>query len=272
MPESAQRKLSLAFSVGLVLLLAMGAISMFSIWRLVAADRWVTHTLEVRSELSSVLTGLAQAEAGVRGLRITGDTTELAHYRAGLERTSHAFGRLRTLTRDNAAQQRRLAALAVLIEQRQQLLVQAAALPAAGQVSTDAVLVAREGRALTARITVLADDLDTAERALLAGRTDAAARTARLATMVAVGLVVLAAVLALVGNRAIRRDFVGRLRAEQALRLAEQRYHVIFDQTFQLTYLLTAGGEVVDANETALTVTGLARDDLVGRALAALPC
>jgi PAS domain S-box-containing protein len=56
------------------------------------------------------------------------------------------------------------------------------------------------------------------------------------------------------------------------LAASETRFRVIFDSTFQLMTLLDAEGRVREVNETALGFLGLAREEVAGRHLSALPC
>jgi PAS domain-containing protein len=72
-------------------------------------------------------------------------------------------------------------------------------------------------------------------------------------------------------RRAIARGGPGPRAVDAALRAAEERFHAIFDQAFQFTLLLTPGGVIVEANETALTVHGGPRAALVGRPVWELP-
>ena len=72
---------------------------------------WVAHTLHVRGELEAAFADLIEAETGVRGYVITGDTTYLAPYHAARATLGGVLARLRALTADNPAQQRRLDSL-----------------------------------------------------------------------------------------------------------------------------------------------------------------
>jgi PAS domain S-box-containing protein len=60
-------------------------------------------------------------------------------------------------------------------------------------------------------------------------------------------------------------DISARKEAELALARSEQRFHAIFDQTFQFIGLLAPDGTLLEANQTALTFGGLKREDVVNR-------
>ncbi|MDH5194812.1 MAG: PAS domain S-box protein [Nitrospira sp.] len=63
----------------------------------------------------------------------------------------------------------------------------------------------------------------------------------------------------------IGNDITDRKKAEDALRESEQRFHAIYDQTYEFIGLLTPDGTLVDVNQTALAFRGLQRSDVVGK-------
>ncbi|MGB3268124.1 MAG: PAS domain S-box protein [Microcoleus sp.] len=67
-----------------------------------------------------------------------------------------------------------------------------------------------------------------------------------------------------IGFATVSRDIRDRKHAEEKLRDRERLFRAIFDQSFQLVGLLEPDGTVLEANQTALTVAGLGREDFVG--------
>jgi PAS domain S-box-containing protein len=65
--------------------------------------------------------------------------------------------------------------------------------------------------------------------------------------------------------QAVGRDISARKQAEIALSEREQRYHAIFDTTYQFMGLLTPDGILIEANQTALDFGGLTRDEVLNR-------
>ncbi|MGD9172205.1 MAG: PAS domain-containing protein, partial [Candidatus Thiodiazotropha sp.] len=63
----------------------------------------------------------------------------------------------------------------------------------------------------------------------------------------------------------LSRDVSERMRMEQALRASEQRFHAIFDQSFQLIGLLSTEGVVLEANRAALEFAGAQAREVVGK-------
>jgi PAS domain S-box-containing protein len=60
-------------------------------------------------------------------------------------------------------------------------------------------------------------------------------------------------------------DITDRRKLEERLENRERRYHAIFNNTFQLTGLLTPDGIMLEANQTALDFAGLTAEDVIGR-------
>jgi len=67
-----------------------------------------------------------------------------------------------------------------------------------------------------------------------------------------------------IGLATMTRDISDRKRAEEMLRDRERLFRAIFDQSFQLIGLLKPDGTVLEVNQTALTVSGLRREEVIG--------
>ncbi len=70
----------------------------------------------------------------------------------------------------------------------------------------------------------------------------------------------------------VARDITERKQAEVAIALSERRFHAIFDQTFQFMALLSPEGIILEMNQTALEVWGLAGKNAIGRPFWECPC
>ncbi|MCT7995832.1 PAS domain S-box protein [Laspinema olomoucense] len=70
----------------------------------------------------------------------------------------------------------------------------------------------------------------------------------------------------------VARDITERKQAEEAIALSERRFHAIFNQTFQFMALLSPEGMILEMNQRALEVWGLAGTNPIGRAFWECPC
>src|SRR5580658_5273629 len=102
------RKMQLAFSAAIALLLVVGALSYRNSRNQAGAEAWVEHTQEVLATLAGALSDETEAESARRGYFITNDS---AFRRKSATSAAEAYAdlaRLRQLTADNGSQQRRL--------------------------------------------------------------------------------------------------------------------------------------------------------------------
>ncbi|RMH52106.1 MAG: PAS domain S-box protein [Bacteroidetes bacterium] len=67
------------------------------------------------------------------------------------------------------------------------------------------------------------------------------------------------------------QDITERKQAEAALKESERRFRAIFNSTFQFIGLMAPGGTMLEANETLLTFTGLAPEQIIGKPLQEIP-
>ncbi len=138
------RRLLAAFGAVTFIFLCVGAVSLFSSFRLAEADRWNQHTHKVLATGEGMLLSMVNMETGARGYLLAGDEKFLGPWNAGKAEFEKNWSEAKSLTSDNPAQQKRLddikasaqgfiAVANELIEERRSL----AAHPAA---STDGLL------------------------------------------------------------------------------------------------------------------------------------
>ncbi len=160
--------------------------------RVVAAQSWVQHTLEVRASVSRVSSAILSAESNQRAFLITGDTAFAEDGRRAQADLVAQLRRLNDLTRDNPSQIARYAQLRPLFEQRIERLNRGAALETGGHHREAVALIANGGgRAIMLQIAAQLDAFDQEEARLFSMRTAQAENQRRILT----GLIALAIVL-----------------------------------------------------------------------------
>jgi CHASE3 domain sensor protein len=109
------RKIALGFGLSVLILLAVGAVAYRSTDVLIENNANVAHSHHVLEDLSELLSLMKDAETGQRGFVITGDETYLEPYSAAVPLVGKTVADLRSLTSDNARQQRRIDESAAII-------------------------------------------------------------------------------------------------------------------------------------------------------------
>ena len=102
------RKLILAFSILIATAIILNAVVYLNKRDLEQASEWSDHTFQVLTGADAVMAAMVDQETGFRGYLITGNPDNLAPYKAGLEHFRTAFDKIKLLTSDNPAQQKRL--------------------------------------------------------------------------------------------------------------------------------------------------------------------
>ena len=111
-------KIGTGFALALAILVAIGIVSYRTTAKLTEMADTVAHTHHVLEGLSDLAHALLDVETGNRGYIITGEEPYLEPYQAGLKVIDKYLGELRSLTRDNPNQERRLGLLEPLIKGR----------------------------------------------------------------------------------------------------------------------------------------------------------
>jgi PAS domain S-box-containing protein len=221
---STERKVRLGFAVALTCLAAVGMVSYLSVVRLNENAAWVEHTREVLNSLELLLATTTDSETAERGYVITGDQSYLEPYRQSAAVVDRQVRRLRELTADNRAQQQRLDLMLPLVVDRLANLRAVIELRSdQGFAAAQAAILAERGEQYHDRIRRLIAQMEDAETSLLREREQRTRRSSTITKSVIIGGGFLACAFVGLAVFAIRRDFVGRARAERALRDANDR-------------------------------------------------
>ena len=272
------RRLSrLEWTVALGLAVAVGAMASVSVVaygsvrRLVATEGAVRHTREVLVALEDLSGRIKDANRGERGYIITGDPAFLAPFHAAAGALPGDLARVGRLTADNPRQQRHVRGLRAL---------SGAALAEMGSVvGLRRTRGFEAARAEVARGTInaLMDAADAAIRAmereehtLLRVRSARAGRGAARA-MVFVGATSGLGITLLLGAALlIFHDVRERRRAERALRRSRERFRRLVETTGSAVVALSPDLRVTEFNRDAERISGVSREEALGRPLGAL--
>lgn len=113
-------KVLLGVCIPLVLIAALGVISMVSINSIMKTDAWVDHTHEVIKEAMEVVASAVDMETGMRGYLLSGKEDFLEPYRQGEKATYSRITELKQTVNDNPAQVERLGRVEEILKEWQE--------------------------------------------------------------------------------------------------------------------------------------------------------
>jgi PAS domain S-box-containing protein len=262
---SFERRIQLGFGVAVAIIVAIGAAALRSSSATLESAGWVAHTLDVRGALDRAVATVIGAESDVRGFEISGDSAFLREYDAARTDLNSLLGRLRELTVDNPAQQRRLDSLQVLIPQRIELLRQVLDAHRRHGLAAGVELMSSGGvKPLMDQIRGLAARMEDEETRLLADRSATMRAKADETRLAVLGGTLLALVLALAAGVLVRRELGRRQLAEETLRAAQGRFRQVLASNTAVIYANKVSGETFSPSwisENVTRITGYSTDE-----------
>jgi PAS domain S-box-containing protein len=260
------RKAQIAFGSAIVILLAMGAFSYYSMVESSESNRWARHTDEVLASLQQLLIATTRVESSSRGFALSGEESYLETYRASVLNAQQQQRAARALTVDNARQQDKLTALETLIAQKVEFadfMIDLRRTKGLGAVAQ----VAQSGRGdrIMNEIRAKVDTLQNEELHLLAQRDAAAQWRFREAKTVLLFGTILGLLITAAAGWSVQRDGTKRGAAEEALRDSEEKYrtlvHAIQDYAI---FMLDPLGQIVTWNAGAERINGYSAAEIIG--------
>ena len=202
--------------LSLVLVAAIGGLSLRSLAEQGEDARWVAHTHVVIEELETLRAEVLKAENARRGYVLTGDSRFRARFSAARDELQKTLGSLRTLTADNREQQKKTAELQPLVQRRLELLELSVSSPRSAQLEERGqAAYTLPGAELTGRIMESVNAMENAEQDLL-GKRDAEARTSSRRTELLLVLGMVATIGMVLGAfLLLQREVKERARAEE---------------------------------------------------------
>ena len=282
-------KIGVGFGLALAILVAIGSVSYRNTNTLTTTAEWVAHTHQVIEELSQIIRALDDAETGQRGYIITGEEPYLEPYQAGLAVVEQSLQSLRSLTRDNSNQQRRLDLLAPVIKDRIEALKTGIELRKAKETGFEgarAWMMTGKGKSAMDEIRRIVGEMEREENALLKTRSDDTQAAARSTTRTIIfGTLAAVIVLALAGI-VITRNIAGPLGAltnvAERITVGDLSVNVsangrrdevgvlarTFDRMTQSLRAMAAAAERISAGDLRSTITPQSPHDVLGNAFA----
>ena len=247
---------------GLAILVAIAYLAYTAVSAAITSGRQETRTQEVLTGVEEIFVQSERAASAAHRYAAFGDPSALAEFRSlSAARVPKELEDVVTLTRENPAQQRRLAELDRVLRQQFVLLERLTVGHQPGTPAADYDQLAP----LEARIAGLAADLRAEESRLLTGYRERASRTARDAQLTTFWGGLLA--MALVGSAwwIARRYDRERILVEARLRAAEEGVRRLTDSVPGLICYLDRQRRIIYHNRTYREMFGLTREQIDGR-------
>lgn len=165
------KRLAAGFGLSALTLLVISTVSYINASKQIENDAWVKHSYDVKAGLAELLSLMVESEGAQRGFVITGEEAFLAPAEGNAERIRSTLDHVRKLTEDNPNQQRRLAALQPLLEQKLESNQDRIDARRSGGFDAAArLIVGGDGKKTMDQIRALVDEATAEESALLTQR------------------------------------------------------------------------------------------------------
>lgn len=242
-------KLAAAFAAA-VLIIVVGALSLYASVQSRRAVDLVNHTNQVRVALERTTRTLLEAESGQRGYLLTGDSSYLPPFTAARQDLDEEIAALRVLIADNPRQVRRVDSLATFSDHKLVDMTSSLALMEAGRRDSARALVEQgHSRSWGRRARAVLDSMATTEMALLAIRQQAYNRRKSAVTIVDVAGSLAAAILAIVALASVRSGVTDLERARDTIESQREELEQQLEESQALTEeLATANEALLGAN------------------------
>src|SRR2546427_1354163 len=256
------------FVIATTILLFVGWQSYRNTARFAEASEWRKHTYEVLRNLDETVARLVDAETGQRGYLLTGDEAYFEPYSAAIKNIDQTIGNLKSLTSDNANQQKRIQILEPLVEQKLAELQQTIDLRKnKGPTAANRVVLEGSGKQAMDQIRAVVAEMTNEEEDLLRLRTQKAnesvkrtSRTILAGTVVSISLLVLCFGL-------LNRELSERKRAQEALSKSEKWFSTTLSSIGDAVIAAGMNGAVTFLNPVAQSLTGWTLEEAQGKSM-----
>lgn len=266
-PSARGRLIAAGFAVSLVIFVLIALISNASISALRQHVQRVEHAQNVLRETETVLSQLKDVETGVRGFLISRLDAYLEPYVQAQFEIPNRIAGLKQLTSDNPEQQQDIATLERLtglhLARAAEVLRIAENAPRSFPPELREEL--DEGRLLMDQIRTLVSQMRAREENLLTRFNDESERSAnRTVALIIAGNLASFSIL-IAAFLLLRREIGKHAQARHAAQVAAADVADLYNHAPCGYHSLDASGIIVRINDTALTMLGYARDEIVGK-------
>lgn len=209
------QRMSAGFALPVIILTVIGCVGYLNTASLITNSERVTHTHEVLGNLELILSLMKDVETGARGFAIVGEDKYLEPYEAAIPRVDTTMAELKSLTRDNPVQQRRLEALGPKLTARVKhstSVVAAAGADKKNLEASQAIVANGLGKKLFDEIRAMVAELRDEELRLLQERDTKALDSANLAKYSILTGTFFGLAIVLLGGFLISRSITGPIR------------------------------------------------------------
>ncbi len=239
------KKIVAGIGLALALLVAIGVVQHRTIQSLVEADRWVTHTNAVLTELEGAYSAIQDVESRGRGYVAMGQERFAGQIEVSILDAQGHLRAFRKLTADDPRQQRDLGRLEPLAKRKIAFMLRLIALRRdQGLAAAQELLNGGEGLSVMEEIRSLVDAMRAEEDASLQRHQAASLAAARAAGAVSTTGTIVALGLILWASWIIQRDATQRRRAEQEVRTLNEELE---QRVGQRTAELQAANDELDS-------------------------
>jgi signal transduction histidine kinase len=215
------------YTAAFILLLISYILTLYSNTQLMKQTEWVNHTNIVMKNLESLVSGVKDAETGMRGYINSKDTTFLVPYKNSFAIVDTAYKALERDTKDNFFQKKYLSSIILLIKERYDKLAFAIDYyPKNNYVINDSLLQSfYAGKAKMDMIRSTANAMQKHEDNLLISRTNELDTKYKALNTIVITSIVLALIFALFGYYTYKRENNARLAADKKIADYQQELH-----------------------------------------------
>ena len=267
MKWSIQKTIITGFSLVLILLSVVTALSQWNTKRLIENGLWKTHTYKVLQELEGLLSQIKDIELGKRAYVISGQEFYLEPYNRATQKIQGKVKLIKELTADNPSQQQRLQELSLLIDEILTLSRQNIELRKKEKFDEKIYLpMIANGKHIMDQIREAVATMQNEEGVLLTVRSRAEAESI-LETTIIIGLCnILAILLIPLTVLLINRELNERKKLEKVLTTSEARFHGIIDVAQEAIICINQEQEIILFNRGAEQIFSYRSEEVMGRA------